>query len=155
MFYSYTPWKHYKTFRFLTVSGDYRNIILKQINNKTLKFICILYIYFTIHKISIIYALIFRLIYSSQNVFQYISTVKMLEIDARRCSIKKLSWKIWENSQGNTCEGKTLLADLACNFRKNVSNIDVFRWFCKIFQNSHSAEHLPMVSKLLLGITLQ
>ena len=79
-----------------------------------------------------IYALIFRLIYSSPNVFQYISTVKMLEIDARRCSIKKLSWKIWENSQGNTCEGKTLLADLACNFSKKCLQ---HRCFPMILQN--------------------
>ena len=72
------------------------------------------------------------MIYSSQNVFQYISTVKMLEIDARRCSIKKLSWKIWENSQGNTCEVKTLLADLACNFSKKCLQ---HRCFPMILQN--------------------
>ena len=58
---------------------------------------------------------------------------------ARRCSVKKVFFKISQNSQGNTCARVSLLI----NFIKKNTLVQVFPCeFCEISKNTFFIEHL-------------
>ena len=59
----------------------------------------------------------------------------------RRCSIKKVSLEISQNSQENTCARESFL--MACNFIKKDSLGQLFSCgFCQISKNTFFIEHL-------------
>ena len=71
----------------------------------------------------------------------------------RRCSIKKVFWKISQNSQENTCATVSFLIKLqasACNFIKKETLAQAFSCvFCKIFNNIFLIQHLRVTASAL------
>ena len=72
------------------------------------------------------------------NLLRKDSEVYLAEAVARRCSVKKVFWKILQNSQENTYTRVSFLKKLqprVCNFIKKEALVQMFSSeYCKIFE---------------------
>ena len=68
----------------------------------------------------------------------------------KRCSIKKMFWKISQNSLESTCSRVSFLIKLqakSCNFIEKETLEQVFsRQFCEIFKNTLFTEHVWVIA---------
>ena len=79
-----------------------------------------------------------------RNIVQSDSITGNAEVVAGRCSVKKQSLNISQNSRENTCAGVSFLIKLleAGNFIKKKTPTKVLSCkFCEIFKNTYFAEH--------------
>ena len=61
----------------------------------------------------------------------------------QKCPVKKVFFKVFQNSQENTCDGISLIKLQACNvLNKNFLTKGFSCKFCKIFNSTSFEEHL-------------
>ena len=61
----------------------------------------------------------------------------------QKCPVKKVFFKVFQNSQENTCDGISLIKLQACNvLNKNFLTHGFSCKFCKIFNSTSFEEHL-------------